>query len=125
MNPRDPMLVILAVGFIIIGVSVWHVQRRADLSFDLLDLLVENGRVSKIAIAFMLVLIVSTWVIVDQQISGNLTEGIFGMWLAAWVTPLVAKVVFQKTEMPTNTTITSLTETITTTEPAKNDAQPT
>ena len=95
------MHVILALALVAAAVSLWRAHKLPDVQFNLLDLLMENGRVSKIAVAFMLVLGVSTWVIVDQQVTGKLTEGMFGLWLTAWVTPLVAKVVFNKTEMPT------------------------
>jgi hypothetical protein len=104
----DAMHAVLAIAFLVIGVSVWNAHKSKSMVFNAFDLLMENGRVSKIAVAFMLVLLVSTWVIVDQQINGKLTEGLFGLWLTAWVTPLVAKVVFAKTEPP-GTTSTSTT----------------
>ena len=104
----DAMQVILAVVVLAIAVSVWNAHKSHSTIFNAFDLLMENGRVSKIAVAFMLVLVVSTWVIVDQQISGKLTEGMFGLWLTAWVTPLVAKVVFAKAEPPGTTTTTTI-----------------
>lgn len=96
----DWMLVVLAAVVILVGVSLWRAHNNADYTFDLMDLIMENGRVSKIAVAFMMVLGVSTWVVINQEISAKLTEGTFGLWLTAWVTPLVAKVVFGKTEAP-------------------------
>lgn len=94
------MLTILGCVVLLIGFALWRAHISKTAPFDFFDLLTENGRISKIAVAFMTVLGVSTWVIVDLQIKARLTEGIFGMWLGAWVTPLVAKVVFSKTEMP-------------------------
>lgn len=93
----DWMLVILVCVASLIIFSLWRAHISQTAPFDFFDLLTENGRISKIAVAFMTVLGVSTWVIVDLQIKAHLTEGIFGMWLGAWVTPLVAKVVFNKT----------------------------
>lgn len=106
------MATILAVGAVLIVVSFWRAHSRPGFDFNAFDLIMENGRVSKIALAFMLVLAVSTWVIVAQQLAGKLTEGLFGLWLTAWVTPLVAKVVFNKTDIPseTGTTITTKIE---------------
>jgi hypothetical protein len=92
----DPMHAILAVGLLVILYSIWKAHNSPTTDFNALDILMENGRVSKIAIAFMLVLGVSTWVIVDQEVRGKLTDGMFGLWLTAWVTPLVAKVLFNK-----------------------------
>jgi hypothetical protein len=101
MTPREWMLVVLAVAALAVLVSFWREHHNSLAKFNVFDLVMENGRVSKISVSYMLVLGVSTWVIVNQEISGKLTEGIFGMWLAAWVSPLVARVVFGKTEMPT------------------------
>ena len=43
---------------------------------------------------------------------GKLTEGMFGLWLGAWVGPIIARLVFNKTDMPTpGTVITTKMET--------------
>lgn len=107
----DLMGIFLLIILAIIAISFWRAQKSPLLAFDAFDLIMENGRVSKIAIAFLLVLLVTTWVIVDLQLKGNLTEGYFMAYGGMWVMPLVAKVVFNKTEMPMNSTTTSLTET--------------
>lgn len=106
----DWMLTILAIGIALIVLTIWHAQRRPD--FDVFDLLKENGKVSRIAFWFMAAGAVSTWVIIDQEIKGKLNEGMFGLWLTAWVGPLVAKLVFNKGE-PTplqGVTVTSVTD---------------
>ncbi len=95
------MHVILSVGFIAVAVTFWNAHRRTDVQFNALDLVMENGRVSRIAVAFMLVLGVTTWVIVDLQIKGALTEAYFLAYSGAWIAPLVARVVFNKSEPPT------------------------
>jgi hypothetical protein len=92
----DPMLIALVAGIGLLVLVFWRAHKNPSFQFDVFDLFMENGRVSKIALAFMLVLFVSCWVIVDQQLKGKLSEGTFGLWLGAWVTPLVAKVVFNK-----------------------------
>lgn len=94
------MAIVLFVVALTIIVTFWRAQRHPELAFDAFDLIMENGRVSKIAIAFMLVLVVTTWVIVDLQLNGNLTEGYFVAYGGMWVAPLVAKVVFNKTDLP-------------------------
>lgn len=85
----DWMLTILAVGVVVVFWSFWQAHRRPDFDFNALDLLMENGRVSRTAVLFMLAGLVSTWVIVNREINGTLTEGFFGLWLTAWVAPLV------------------------------------
>ncbi len=96
----NPMHIILALAIIAITFTLWQAHRRPDIQFNALDLLMENGRVSRISVAFMLVLVVTTWVIVDLQIHAKLTEGFFTAYGLMWVGPLVAKVVFNKTEPP-------------------------
>lgn len=105
----DWMLIILAVAGLFMIVSFWRAHKKAGFDFNAFDLIMENGKVSKIALAFMVVLGVTTWVIVDLQIKDKLTEGYFTTYGMMWVFPLVAKVVFNKTEMPSGTTVTSMT----------------
>lgn len=107
----DWMLVILALGALLIGLSIWRAHRKPGFEFNTFDLIMENGKVSRIALAFMLVLAVTTWIVVDLTIKGKLTEGYFTMYGSMWVIPLVAKVVFNKSEAPEpGTTITTKIE---------------
>lgn len=100
------MNLLLLAGFAIIAVTFWRAHVKPG-TFNAFDLIMENGRVSKIAFAFMLVLAVSTWVIVDLQMKGKLDSGMYLPWLAAWVTPLVAKVVFNKNDVASMTVATT------------------
>lgn len=88
----------LVVGVLVAALSVWRAHRLPDVQFNLIDLLMEGGRVSKIACAFMLVLGVSTWVIVHLTINNRLTEGYLTIYTGAWIIPLVTKVVANKAE---------------------------
>lgn len=94
------MQIFLVLGLIAIFVSFWRAHHSKTFEFNAFDLLMENGKVSKIAVAFMGVLAVTTWVIVDLQITGRMTEGYLTTYGAMWVTPLVARVVFNKQESP-------------------------
>jgi len=102
----DWMLMILGGALLLIVFSFWRAHIGKG-EFDAFDIIMENGRVSKIAVAFMLVLGVTTWVIIDLQIKGALTEGYFTVYGTMWVVPLVAKVVFNKADAPAGTTITT------------------
>lgn len=90
------MQLFLGLSLIAILVSFWRAHHSQNFEFNAFDLLMENGRVSKIAVAFMGVLAVTTWVVIDLQITGKMTEGYLTTYGAMWVTPLVAKVVFNK-----------------------------
>ncbi len=113
------MLIILGVVAVSVVIAFWRAHRKPGFQFNAFDLVMENGRVSRIAVAFMFVLGVTTWVVIDLQINGKMTEGYFTTYGAMWVLPLVAKVVFNKTEPPGSTTIesTTTTKTATVTEP--------
>jgi hypothetical protein len=101
----NPMVVILAIAALALVVGLWRAQRDTKNPFDVFDLVMETGpdglrKASKTGVAFMTVLAVTTWTVVNMVISKTLTEGLFAIYCAAWVTPLVAKVIFGKTEPP-------------------------
>ena len=85
-----------------------HKDRNGMRYFNLFDLLMENGRVSRIGCVFMTALIVSSWLIIDLQVHGKMTEGYFGLYIAAWITPVVAKLF---STPPSGTTSTTETKT--------------
>lgn len=99
-TPRAILLALLALAAALVLWSMWRAHRSRLLDFNLFDLITENGRVSKIAVSYMLVLGVTTWVIVWLTVRDKLTEGYFTAYGALWVAPLVAKVVFNKTDLP-------------------------
>lgn len=108
----DWMLTILVIGAVLVAWSFWHAQLKPGFDFDAFDLIMENGKVSRLALWYNLAGAVSTWVIVDLQMKGKLTEGMFGLWLGAWVGPIIARLVFNKTDMPLpGTVITTKLET--------------
>lgn len=100
MTPRAIMLGLLALAGTLVLLSMWRAHRSRLVDFNLFDLLTENGKVSKIAVSYMLVLGVTTWVIIWLTVRDKLTEGYFAAYGGLWVAPLVAKVVFNKTELP-------------------------
>lgn len=89
---------VLICAIVAIIASFWRAHRDPRFHFNAFDLIMENGRVSKIAVAFMGVLMVTTWIMVDLQVNGKLTEGYFTIYGTMWVSPLIAKVVFNKTD---------------------------
>lgn len=92
----DWMLTVLAAGVVLAVYSFWRAHQRTDFDFNAFDLLMENGRVSRTATLFVLAGLVSTWVIVNKELNGTLTEGFFGLWLTAWVGPLMMAMVQNK-----------------------------
>ncbi len=111
----DPMLTVLAVASAALVFSFWYAHKSQLVSFSAFDLIMVDGKVDRIAFAFMLVLAVSTWVVVDLQMKSKMTEGYFGLFISAWIVPLVAKMVFGKNDVAGMTTVTA-TSTVTKTE---------
>lgn len=114
MTPHEIMLVVLAAAAALLLITFWCAHRNSATQFNALDLIMVDGKVDRIAFAFMVAFAVSTWVIVDLQIKNRLDAGVFGLWLGAWVGPLVVKVVFNKTEMPGTVTSSTLVQQTTT-----------
>ena len=96
----DVMHVLLGATAAIIAFSFWRMHKNPNVNFSLFDLVMENGRASKVGVAFMVTLGVTTWVIVDLTIKGKMSEGFLGIYGSMWVTPLVARVIFGKSEPP-------------------------
>ncbi len=117
----DMMLVVLTIGMVLISWSFWKAHKTPGFNFNAFDLIMVDGKVDPIAVSYMLVLAVTTWIIIDLRIDDKLTEGYFTTYGAMWVVPLVAKFVFKKSDMPTQTVTQSLTTSVTTTEPIPPD----
>ena len=93
--------------------SVYRLQRNPNVDFNLLDLLMENGRVSKVSAIVMGSFIVTSWLMVDLQINNKMTEGYIGLYGGMWVSPLLVRL-FNPTPASETSTRTAVVETTTT-----------
>jgi hypothetical protein len=78
--------------------SIYRLHLNPAVNFNMLDLLIENGRVSKVSCLVMGSFFVTSWVIVDLQVRGKMTEGYLGLYAGAWVAPLIARLFNPKTD---------------------------
>lgn len=85
-------------GVILLVVVALLYRGHTKKDFNLLDLLMEKGHISKIAVAYLTTLFTSSWYIVHEAIEKQLTDTAFGAYLAAWVIPIVARII--KDEAP-------------------------
>jgi len=92
----ETMHLLLAIAFLVIAFSFWQQHKNGNSSFNAFDLIMNKGKVDKIALSYMLVLALSSWIMIDLQVNGKMTEGYFGIYIGAWIAPLVSKVVFNK-----------------------------
>lgn len=81
----------LIITVLLLAWALYRSHKSPALTFDLLDLLIENGRVSKIAFAFLTTLGATTWIIIRLTLDGKLTEGYFAGYGAVWIAPIIAK----------------------------------
>jgi hypothetical protein len=83
---------IYALIVLIVTLFLVRAHRDPDNPFDLFDLLKINGRVSKVAVAFLTTLFTSSWYVVHEALERQLTDTAFAAYLAAWVAPIVAAI---------------------------------
>ena len=87
---RSTDAALLIVSLVILW-SFYRAQRDPEFHFDLFDLLMENGKVSRLAFAFMCTLGVTSFLMIRLTIDQRMTEGYFGLYSAAWIAPIIAK----------------------------------
>ncbi len=112
MRATDAALLIVAL---VIAWSFYRAHRSNDgtfANFNLLDLIMENGRVSRLACAFLATLLVTSWVIVRLTIESKLTEGYFIGYGGMWVAPIIARMFGTPTQTATATSTTSVSTTV-------------
>ncbi len=111
------MEVIFALGALAAAGFIWRSLRRmhdaTDINFNLRDLLMENDRVSKAACVMMGAFAATTWQFIYYTLNGKLTEGYLGIYVAAWIAPVVARLIAKPesgaTQVTTETTTTLTT----------------
>lgn len=109
MKIADALLIVLALLMVW---SFYRAHKDPTVRLDLFDLVMSDGRLSRIAVAFMLTLGVTSWVVIRLALDSKLTEGYFTAYGAMWVAPIVAKL-FSTPPGPGTTTEISATSTTT------------
>jgi len=113
LRATDAALLIVAL---VIAWSLYRAHKGNDAyfaNFNLVDLLLENGRVSKLACVFMGSFAVSSWIMVRMTFDGKMTEGLFMAYGGVWVAPVIAKLFTPPTQTATATSTTSVSTTVT------------
>lgn len=87
------MPLILCAAAIGAGWTLIHMHRSAKWqNFSLLDLLMENDRVSRIAVITMGAFFVTTWAFVYDVLKHGLDVAKLGAYGGMWVVPLISKI---------------------------------
>lgn len=80
-------IVILMVA----ALSLYKAHTKPDNDFNLFDLLMENGRVSKVACVFIGTWAAITYVFIGTYLQGKMTEGLFTAYGGLFIVPLIAR----------------------------------
>jgi len=113
--PHTAVFGLLAV---IIALLIMRTLTRWSASptdpFEVRDLFMESGRASRGATVLLLSFASTTWFFVFYSLTGRMTEGYFGLYVAAWIAPTVARMITNSTPatpVPKAVTTTTTTET--------------
>lgn len=111
-EPWQIALIVALLVALAVMVSLRRMHNDPSSTFDLRDLLMENGRVSKAAAVMMGSFAATTWFFVYYAITGRMTEGYFALYTAAWIAPVVARLIksngsAQQQEAPPALTVTA------------------
>jgi len=87
-RPADAAILIVSL---VIAWALYKAHKSATVHFNLFDILMENGRVSRLACVFMGSFVVSSWIMVRMTVEGKMTEGLFMAYGTVWVAPIIAK----------------------------------
>jgi len=102
-----------AIGLLVVtGIiaSIYYAQKNPEFKeFNLFDLLMENGRLSKLSVAFMTGLVVMSWIMIRLTIDGKMTEGYLGLYGSIIIAPVIARLFSAPTVTGTATTSTTST----------------
>ena len=101
---------ILIIGILIFAWAFYRAQHNPNFDFDLFDLIMENGRVSKVAVAFMVTLAVTSWILLRLTLDGKLTEAYFGAYGAFWIAPIIARLFSAQSTTSISTSCTTTIE---------------
>jgi len=89
----EPMTLVLILIVLIVAYSAYRLHLNPENDFNILDLIMENGRVSKAASVMMGAFTLTSWLMIQLTLSGKMTEGYFGLYSAAWIAPVVVRLI--------------------------------
>jgi hypothetical protein len=88
---QQPMALILLIGLLFLFYVMFRIQRsknRVDLYYLILDEKTQQPSLHKFG--QLVALAVSTWVLVDEEMHGRMTEWLFTAYMGAWAVTTIA-----------------------------------
>ncbi len=88
------MIIALVIIVSVVGRSLWARNKDEDSAVNFDDLILgDDGKLSKGACVMLGAFALTSWMMVHLTITGKLTEGYLGIYVAAWITPAVTKLI--------------------------------
>ena len=87
---QTPDIVALIV-VALVGFSFWKLHRDPASTFNVFDLVMDGGRLSRMACVFVGAFFVCSWIMVKLTLDAKMTDGYFLAYGGIFVTPIVAK----------------------------------
>lgn len=103
-----PMVTGVTLIFLIC-VSLYKAHMDPKNDINVFDMIMENGRISKVACVFIGTWAAMTYVFVGIFLQGKMTEGLFGAYGGLFIVPLVARM-FTGPSLTTTVSTSSTTE---------------
>ncbi len=88
MRATDAALLIISL---VVAWSIYRAHRNPAYDFSFFDLVMENGKLSRLACVFVGSFGVSSWIVIRATMDGKMTELLFAAYGAMWVAPITAK----------------------------------
>jgi hypothetical protein len=87
----EPMVIVLMIVVGLIAFSFWKAHKNPNIEFNFFDLLMENGRLSKVSCIVLGAFTMHTWIMVRLTLDEKITEGYLTTYAGVWAAPLIAK----------------------------------
>lgn len=108
--------IIALVVFALVIFSFWKTHRDPASSINIFDLVLEGGKLSRLACAFWAAFGVLTWIMIKITQAGEMETGYVMAYGGAFVAPIIAKMFSLPPPPPSPGTVTTTTASQQTTE---------
>ena len=96
---------VAVLALLVVGLLIAHslTKRDRDLTskIDLENLLLDDsGKMSKAACVMLGAFVLTTWIMVQLTLNGQMTEGYLAIYVGAWITPATAAIIKKSNDPP-------------------------
>ena len=100
MDKTDLVPLLFFGALLLLSVLLWVWHRSKDTEIDLTDLLVENGRVSRLAFTWLGSFMVMSFGFVYGVLTGKLSDVYAALYATTWAVPIITKMFALKPKPP-------------------------